>query len=191
MEITALVAIFTAILALGWRLTHKMDKTAADLRGEMRSNHTELTNRLDKQADRIETVRTELTGRIDRTETRLSGEIQTVRTELTDTRTELTGRIETVRTELTDTRTELTGRIETVRTELTDRIETVRTELTGRIDKSEARLGGEIREVGNKVELLEKRVGHYEQRISYAEGELNLGFGASPADDPTAHPIGA
>ena len=142
MEITALVAIFTAILALGWRLTHKMDKTAADLRGEMRI----------------------------------------VRTELTDTRTELTGRIETVRTELTD-------RIDRTETRLSGEIQTVRTELTGRIDKSETRLGGEIQEVGNKVELLEKRVGHYEQRISYAEGNLNMKFGAQPAENPTAHPI--
>ena len=153
-------ALFTALLGLGWRLERKMDKTAADLRGEMRSNHTELTNRLDKQADRIETVRTELTERIDKTEVRLRGEIRTVRTELTDTRTELTGRIETVRTELTE-----------------------------RIDKTETRLSGEIREVENKVDLLEKRVGHYEQRISFAEGNLNMKFGASPPENPTARPI--
>ena len=142
-------ALFTALLGLGWRLERKIDKTAADLRGEMRSNHTELTNRLDKQADRIETVRTELTERIDKTEVRLRGEIQTVRTELTDTRTEL----------------------------------------TGRIDKTETRLSGEIREVENKVDLLEKRVGHYEQRISFAEGNLNMKFGASPPENPTARPI--
>ena len=142
MEITAVVALFTVLIGMGWRLERKIDKAAADhradlkatetaLRGEIQTTRTELMDRIDKTADRV-----------DKAETRLRGEIQTTRTEL-----------------------------------------------TGQIDKTETRLREEIQVVGDKVETLEKRVGHYEQRASHIEGALNMELGASPVDDPTAHPI--
>ena len=81
-----------------------------------------------------------------------------------------------------DHRTEL----RTTRTELTDRIDKTETRLRGEIDKTETRLRGEIRVVGENVEILEKRIGHYEQRISYVEGKLDLGFGAPRQDNSTA-----
>ena len=55
----------------------------------------------------------------------------------------------------------------------------------GRIGKTETRLSEEIREVAENVDRLEKRIGHYEQRVSYAEGELGMDFGASPPDNPS------
>ncbi len=138
MEITAMIAMFTIILGVGWRLERKIDKASADHRAELQATRTELADRIDKTADRIDKT----TDRIDKAEIRLRGEIQTTRTEL-----------------------------------------------TGQIDKTETRLREEIQVVGDKVETLEKRVGHYEQRTSRIEGALNLEFGASPVDDPTSHPI--
>ena len=99
MEITAVVALFTLLIGMGWRLERKIDKTAADHRADLKAT---------------------------------------------------------------------------------------RTELADQIDKTEARLRGEIRAVANKVETLENRVGHYEQRISYAEAKLNLELGATRQDNPTA-----
>ena len=99
MEITAVVALFTVLIGMGWRLERKIDKTAADHRAEL---------------------------------------------------------------------------------------QTTRTELADQIDKTETRLRGEIRAVGDKVETLENRVGHYEQRISYAEAKLNLELGATRQDSPAA-----
>ena len=153
MEITTMIALFSIILGVGWRLERKIDKASADHRAEMAALRKE-----------NQTTRTELTDRIDKTETRLRGEIQT-------------------------TRTELTGQIDKTETRLRGEIQTTRTELTGQIDKTETRLREEIQVVGDKVETLEKRVGHYEQRASRIEGALNLELGASPVDDPTAHPI--
>ena len=131
MEITAVVALFTLLIGMGWRLERKIDKTAADhraeliaLRGENQATRTELAGRIDKTVDRI-----------DKTETRLRGEIQA---------------------------------------------------MGDQIDKTETRLRGEIRAVGDKVETLENRIGHYEQRISYAEAKLNLELGATRQDSSAA-----
>ena len=110
MEITIVVAMFTVLIGMVWRLERKIDKAAADHRADLNA-----------------------------TETALRGEIQTTRTELAN-----------------------------------------------QIDKMEIRLSGEIQAVGNKVETLENRVGHYEQRISYAEAKLNLELGATRQDNPTA-----
>ncbi len=157
MEITAMIAMFTIILGVGWRLERKIDKASADHRAEMaalrKENQTtraELAGRIDKTADRV-----------DKAETRLRGEIQT-------------------------TRTELTGQIDKTETRLRGEIQTTRTELTGQIDKTETRLREEVQVVGDKVDTLEKRVGHYEQRTSHIEGALNMELGASRQDNPTA-----
>ena len=74
-----------------------------------------------------------------------------------------------------------------------DQIDKTETRLRGeiqamgdQIDKTETRLRGEIRAVGDKVETLENRIGHYEQRISYAEAKLNLELGATRQDSSAA-----
>ena len=100
----------------------------------------------------------------------------------------MTGRIDA-------TRDELTGRIDATRDELTGRIDATRDELTERIDASEDRLLVEIRTnrkelreeiqiVGDNVKGLDNRVGHYEQRVSYVEGRMELGHGANPPASP-------
>ena len=124
MEITIVVAMFTVLIGMVWRLERKIDKAAADHRAELIALRGE-----------IQATRTELADRIDKMEIRLSGEIQAV---------------------------------------------------GDKIDKMEIRLRGEIRAVGDKVETLENQVGHYEQRISFVEGTLNLGFGATRQDSPAA-----
>ena len=92
MEINAVVALFTLLIGMGWRLERKIDKTAADhraeliaLRGENQATRTELADRIDKTVDRIDKTETRLRGeiqamgdQIDKTETRLRGEIRAV-----------------------------------------------------------------------------------------------------------------
>lgn len=153
MEITTMIALFSIILGVGWRLERKIDKASADHRAEMAALRKE-----------NQTTRAELTDRIDKT-------------------------VQEARTELADRIDKTADRVDKAETRLRGEIQTTRTELTGQIDKTETRLREEIQVVGDKVETLEKRVGHYEQRASHIEGALNMELGASPMDDPTAHPI--
>ena len=85
MEITAVVALFTVLIGMGWRLERKIDKASADHRAEL------IALRGENQA-----TRTELAGRIDKTETRLRGEIQAMGDQIDKTETRLRGEIQAV-----------------------------------------------------------------------------------------------
>ena len=72
----------------------------------------------------------------------------------------------------------LRGEIETVRGQIQTTEDRLRGEIQSAVGGAETRLRGEIQAVGDKVEILDKQVGHYEQRISYVEGNLDLGLGS-------------
>ena len=103
MEIASVATLLVAILSKGWYFSRKVDKTAADLRGDLRDTRDELVGRIDKTAADL-------------------------------------------RKELRDTRVELRG---------------------------------EVRDVGDKVDHVEKRAGRYEQRMSYVEGKMGFPRGAA------------
>ena len=127
--------------------------------------------------------------KIDKTAADHRAELIALRGENQATRTELAGRIDKTVDRIDKTETRLRGEIQA----MGDQIDKTETRLRGeiqamgdQINKTETRLRGEIRAVGDKVETLENRIGHYEQRISYAEAKLNLELGATRQDSSAA-----
>ena len=82
MEIASTITLFATILAVGWYLSRRMDKTAAELRGEIRDVREKLVERMDKTAadlrGEIRDVRAELQKELRDTRAEIRGEVRDV-----------------------------------------------------------------------------------------------------------------